>query len=50
LPSQPGFCSVEDRLIELSAHGDPLKQLREIVDFELSRPVLVTAAGPVGKP
>ena len=32
---------------ELSAQSDPLEQLQEIVDFELFRPVLVTAAGPV---
>jgi len=45
LPSQPGFWSVEDRLRELSAQGDPLEQLQQIVDFELFRPVLAAAAG-----
>jgi hypothetical protein len=45
LPGQPGFWSVEDRLRELSAQGDPLEQLRQIVDFELFRPVLAAAAG-----
>jgi transposase, IS5 family len=37
---QPGFWSVEDRLRDLSAQGDPLERLLEIVDFELFRPVL----------
>jgi transposase, IS5 family len=46
LPRQPGFWSVEDRLGELSAHGDPLEKLQEIVDFELFRPVLIEALGP----
>jgi IS5 family transposase len=45
LPSQPGFWRVEDRLRELSAQGDPLEQLQQIVDFELFRPVLAAAAG-----
>ena len=40
MPKQPGFWSVEDRLGELSAQGDPLEMLLEIVDFELFRPVL----------
>jgi IS5 family transposase len=40
---------VEDRLRELSAQGDPLEQLQEIVDFELFRPVLVAAMGPVDR-
>ena len=42
---QPGFWSVEDRLSELSAQGDPLEKLLEIVDFELFRPVLEDALG-----
>jgi len=45
LPRQPGFWSVEDRLRELSAQGDPLEKLLEIVDFELFRPVLDDALG-----
>jgi len=45
LPRQPGFWSVEDRLRELSAQGDPLEKLLEIVDFELFRPVLDEAFG-----
>jgi transposase, IS5 family len=45
LPKQPGFWSVEDRLRELSARGDPLEKLQEIVDFELFRPVLMEALG-----
>ena len=45
MPRQPGFWSVEDRLRELSAQGDPLEKLLEIVDFELFRPVLDDALG-----
>jgi IS5 family transposase len=45
LPKQLGFWSVEDRLRELSARGDPLEKLQEIVDFELFRPVLREALG-----
>ena len=37
---QPGFWSVEDRLRALSAQGDPLEKLLEVVDFELFRPLL----------
>ncbi len=32
---QAGFWSVADRLRELSAQGDPLEKLLEIVDFEI---------------
>ena len=39
MPKQPEFWSVEDRLRDLSAEGDPLEKLLEIVDFELFRPV-----------
>lgn len=46
MPKQLGFWSVEDRLRELSAQGDPLEKLQEIVDFELFRPVLVKALAP----
>lgn len=46
MPRQPGFWSVEDRLGELLAHGDPREKLRQIVDFELFRPVLIEALGP----
>lgn len=45
MPRQPGFWSVEDRLRELSAQGDPLEKLLEIVDFELFRPALDEALG-----
>lgn len=45
MPRQPGFWSVEDRLRALSAQGDPLEQLLEIVDFALFRPVLDEALG-----
>ena len=49
MPSQPGFWSVEDRLCELSEQGDPLEKLQQIVNFELFRPVLATAIGPVDR-
>ncbi|MDX6751451.1 IS5 family transposase [Geminicoccaceae bacterium 1502E] len=45
MPRQPGFWSVEERLCELSAQGDPLEKLLEVVDFELFRPVLDEALG-----
>ncbi len=43
MPKQPGFWSVEDRLRELPAQGDPLEKLLEIIDFELFRPILEEA-------
>ena len=49
MPSQPGFWSVEERLKELSAQGDPLEKLQQIVDFELFRPVLTMAIGAVDR-
>ena len=50
MAKQPGFWSVEDRLKELSAQGDPLEKLAEIVDFEMFRPVLIAAVGPDDRP
>lgn len=50
MPRQPGFWSVEDRLRELSAQGDPLEVLQNIVDFELFRPVLDEALGSRDRP
>lgn len=40
-----GFWSVEDRLLEISAGGDPLEILNQTVDFEIFRPILERAAG-----
>ena len=34
---QPGFFDVDGRLQELSAKGDALERLRELVDFEMFR-------------
>ena len=45
LARQPGFWSVEDRVCELSARGDPLEKLLDIVELELFRPVLDDALG-----
>jgi len=47
---QAGFWSVEDRLRELSAQGDPLEKLLEIVDFEIFRSVLKEALGSDERP
>ena len=49
MPREAGFWSVEDRLRELSAQGDPLEKLLEIVDFELFRPVLSEALSSVDR-
>ena len=40
-----GFWSVEERLAEMSAQGDPLETLAATVDFEMVRPVLAEALG-----
>ena len=40
-----GFWSVEERLREISAQGDPLEKLAATVDFEMFRPVLEKALG-----
>ena len=50
MPKQAGFWSVEDRLRELSAQGDPLEKLQEIVDFALFRPVLDEALCSMDRP
>jgi len=45
MAKQAGFWSVEDRLEEISAGGDPLETLNETVAFERFRPILERAAG-----
>ena len=45
MAGQLGFWSVEARLAELSAQGDPLERLAATVDFEMFRPILVEALG-----
>jgi IS5 family transposase len=40
---RPGFFDVEERLRELSAKGDDLERLNELVDFEAFRPELERA-------
>ena len=47
MTGQLGFWSVEERLGELSAQGDPLETLATTVDFEMFRPVLARALGEV---
>ena len=45
MAGQLGFWSVEERLAEISAPGDPLETLAATVDFEMFRPVLARALG-----
>ena len=40
---QPGFFDVDGRLQELSAKGDALERLADLVDFEMFRPALEQA-------
>tara|TARA_R110002124_G_C8908402_1_gene510381 strand:+ start:1388 stop:1669 length:282 start_codon:yes stop_codon:yes gene_type:complete len=40
---QAGLFGLSDHLKRLSAYGDPLKQLDQIIDFEAFRPALVAA-------
>ena len=37
MAGQPGFCDLDDRYAALSAAGDPLVRLAEVVDFEVFR-------------
>lgn len=48
---QPGFFDLSDRYAALSAAGDPLERLGELVDFEVFRPALKRALrrGPRNK-
>lgn len=45
MSKQAGLWSVDDRLAETSAGGDPLETLNATVDFERFRPILERAAG-----
>ncbi len=45
MAKQAGFWSVEDRLEEISAGGDPLETPNATVEFERFRPILEKAAG-----
>ena len=45
MAGQLGFWSIEERLAEISAQGDPLERLAATVDFEMFRPVLARALG-----
>lgn len=40
---QAGLFGLSEHLKRLSAHGDPLKELGRVVDFEVFRPALVWA-------
>ncbi|MEM8554186.1 MAG: IS5 family transposase [Pseudomonadota bacterium] len=50
MAKQVGFWSVDDRLAEISAGGDPLETLNAAVDFERFRPILERAAGGARSP
>jgi IS5 family transposase len=45
MSKQLGFWSIEDRLAEISATGDPLETLNATVNFERFRSILEAAAG-----
>ena len=45
MAGQLGFWSIEERLAEISAQGDPLEALAARVDFEMVRPTLASALG-----
>ena len=45
MAGQLGFWSVEGRLAEISAQGDPLETFAATVDCEMFRPILVKAWG-----
>ena len=45
MAKQAGFWSVEDRLAEISAGGDPLDVLDRTVEFARFRPILERAVG-----
>ena len=45
MSKQAGFWSIEERLAEISAGGDPLETLNRTVEFERFRPILERAAG-----
>ena len=45
MSKQSGFWSVENRLAEISAGGDPLETPSATVEFERFRPILERAAG-----
>ena len=42
---QAGLFGLSEHLKRLSVHGDPLKELGRIIDFEAFRPTLVSALG-----
>ena len=45
MAERPGFWHVDQRLQQLSAHGDPLEKLAATVDLEMFRADLVAALG-----
>lgn len=47
MPGQPGFFALDERYADLSKTGDPLERLASVVDFEVFRPELDRALGPI---
>ena len=43
MAGQPGFFDLDEQYAALSAAGDPLLRLSEVVDFEVFRPALLRA-------
>ncbi len=37
MAAQAGFFDFDERLVDLSAYGDPLERIAAVVDFELLR-------------
>ena len=49
MAGQPGFFDADERLKVLSAAGDPLERLAQVVDFELFRGNLQAALTRSGR-
>lgn len=47
MAGQIGFWDVQDRLSQLSRHGDPVEKLAVTVDFEMFRADLAEASSAV---
>ncbi len=45
MAAQAGFFDFDERLVDLSSHGDPLERIAGVVDFELFRADLNAALG-----
>ncbi len=45
MAAQAGFFDFDERMVDLSAHGDPLERIAAVVDFEVFRADLNKALG-----